>query len=125
MTLPIIYWVSFVLLLITKAEDVLSTIRFVSPDAETNPWARKLFRRFGFKFGLAIVSAAFLIIAGSQYILVWWFCTPLVQALNAGLGALISWVQWDVARFNKTGTHSGMTLLALQCYRWWARSWRD
>ena len=42
MTLPIIYWVSFVLLLITKAEDVLSTIRFVSPDAETNPWARKL-----------------------------------------------------------------------------------
>jgi hypothetical protein len=125
MTFSIIYWGSFALLLMTKAADILSTIRFVSPEAETNPWARRLFRRFGFRLGLGIVAATFLVIGGSQYILVWWFCSPLVQALNAALGAVISWVQWDVARFNRTGTHSGMTLRALRSYHWWARRWKE
>ena len=125
MTLSIIYWVSFVLLLFTKALDVWSTIRFVPPTAETNPWARKLFCRYGFKSGVAIVAMAFLIIAGSQYLLVWWLCTHLVQWLNAGLGTMIAWVQWDVARFNRSGMHSRMTRLALQCYGRWARRMKD
>jgi len=124
MTLSIIYWGTFVLLLFTKALDAQSTIRFVPPTAESSPWARKLFCRYGLKSGLAIVLPAFLIIAGSQYLLVWWFCTPVVQALNAGLGAMIAWVQWDVARFNKTRKHSGITLLALRCYRCWAKRWK-
>ena len=121
MMIPVIYWGSFVLLLLTKALDVWSTIRFVPPTAETNPWARKLFVQRGFKSGLAIVSLAFLVIAASQYLLVWWFCTPLVQSLNAGLGTMIAWVQWDVARFNKTAKHSGITLLTLRCYYWWSK----
>ena len=125
MTLAIFYWLSFLLLFATKAADVVSTIRYVPPRAETNPWARRLFGRFGFKGGLAIVSAAFLGIACSQYVLVWWFSGPLVQALNAALGVLISWVQWDVARFNKSGAHSRLTLIALRCYHRWASCWKE
>jgi hypothetical protein len=124
MTLAVIYWLSFALLRATKAKDVMSTICWVPPTAESNPWARRLFMRFGFKGGLLIVSAVFLVIASGQYVLVWIFCAPWVQALNAGLGFFIAWVQWDVARSNATGTHSRITLFALRCYRRWERWWR-
>jgi hypothetical protein len=117
------YWLSFALLLATKVADVISTIRYVPPLAETNPWARKLFSRLGFKAGLAIVSAAFLLIACGQYILVWWFSSRLVQTLNAALGILISWIQWDVARFNRTGIHSRITRRAMTLYCTWTKRW--
>ena len=122
--LAIAYWISFALLLITKAAYVWSTLRFVLPVAETNPFASKLFHRFGFKCGLATVSAIFLISASTQYILVWLFCTPLVRVANIALGGIIAWIQWDVARFNKTGKHSGTTLIALRCYNRWAQRWK-
>ncbi len=38
-TLVIIYWLSFAALNLTKVADVVSTIRWVSLTAETNPWA--------------------------------------------------------------------------------------
>ena len=124
MTLSIVYWVSFALLLFTKTADVLSTIRFAPAAAESNPWARRLFHRFGFKAGLLVISTAFLFVAIGQYLLVWWLCNPPMQALNAMLGTMIAWIQWDVARFNRTQKHSGITLLALRGYRSWARWWR-
>jgi hypothetical protein len=124
MTLAFIYWLSFAALIITKVADVVSTIRWVSPTAETNPWARRLFRRFGFKGGLIIVSIIFLLIVVTQYASVWWYGSSLAQAANAGLGFIISFIQWDVARFNATGVHSRITLLAMRYYARWNRWWR-
>jgi hypothetical protein len=72
MILTIIYWLSFALLLVTKAADIASTVRWVPPPAETNPWARRLFERFGFKGGLVVVSTIFLVIVVVQYVTVWW-----------------------------------------------------
>ena len=124
MTLSIIYWLSFLTLIATKAADVISTIRWVSPSTETNPWARRLFKRFGFPGGLMIVTAVFLLIVIGQYAAVWWYCSKWMKAGNAALGFIISFIQWDVARFNATGAHSRITLLAMRCYQSWNRWWR-
>jgi hypothetical protein len=122
--LPFIYWLSFVLLLATKAADVVSTMRCVDENAETNPLAGRLFRGRGVKNGIAIVCAVFLVIAGGQYLLVWWLCGPVLQILNAALGAAIAAVQWDVARFNWTGKASRCTRAVARFHKWWNDRWK-
>jgi len=58
----------------------VSTIRWLPPNVETNPWARRLFGCFGFKGGPLIVSAVFLVIVVTQYAAAWWSCPEWMQA---------------------------------------------
>lgn len=120
----ILFWSSLCLLFITKAADVMTTIRHVGEHGESNPLARRWFARFGFTGGLVLVCALFTVLAVGQYLLVWWSCGLVGRLLNAIGGLAIALVQWDVARFNASGRHSRVTILALRAYSSWARWWR-
>jgi hypothetical protein len=120
----ILFWSSLVLLFVTKAADVSTTIRHVGEHGESNPLARVWFVRFGFTGGLVLVCAIFTVLAVGQYVLVWWTCGSVGRSLNAACGFAIAWVQWDVVRLNAGGRHSRITVLALWAYSAWARWWR-
>jgi hypothetical protein len=120
----ILFWSSLGLLFLTKAADVLTTIRYVGEHGEPNPLARSWFARFGFTGGIVLVCALFLFLALGQYLLVWWFCGLTGRVLNAAGGLFIAWIQWDVARFNASGRHSQVTMLALRAYSAWTRWWK-
>ncbi len=119
-----LFWSSLCLLFITKAADVMTTIRHVGEHGESNPLARSWFGRFGFVGGLVLVCAVFALLAVGQYLLVWWLCGLTGRLLNAVAGLTIAWTQWDVARFNASGRHSRLTMLALRAYSAWARWWK-
>ena len=121
MLIAILYWWSFSALILTKIADVVSTLRSVPPDAESNPYARILFRRFGFKGGLAIVSLLFLAIVITQFFAVWSLQSPPLLIANTIRGFLISWIQWEVARFNTTQSPTRITSLILHAYSAWNR----
>ena len=120
----ILFWTSLCLLFITKAADVMTTIRHVGEHGESNPLARSWFARFGFTGGLVLVCALFTVLAVGQYLLVWWSCGFAGRLLNAIGGLAIALVQWDVARLNASGRHSRVTILTLRAYSTWARWWR-
>ncbi|MEI7821275.1 MAG: hypothetical protein WCK55_10185 [Verrucomicrobiota bacterium] len=120
----ILFWSSLALLSVTKAADVVTTIRHVGEHGESNPLARAWFARFGFTGGLLLVCAIYSVLAVGQYVLVWWTCGIVGRSLNTVCGLAIAWIQWDVARFNATGRHSRITMLALRAYSRWARWWR-
>ncbi|MFZ9937379.1 MAG: hypothetical protein ACO3JG_10030 [Luteolibacter sp.] len=115
----IILLASLGLLLFTKLADVWTTVRHVGPHGESNPLARRLFCRFGFARGLAVVMGLWVVIVGIVYASAWtapaWW-----QVATAVVGFAVSWVQWDVARFNATRTHSRISRLAAQAYGLWA-----
>jgi hypothetical protein len=120
----ILFWSSLGLLFVTKAADVVTTIRHVGAHGESNPLARSWFGRFGFVGGLVLVCVLFAFLAVGQYLLVWWLCGLTGRLLNAVGGFAIAWIQWDVARFNASGRHSRLTMLALRAYSAWARWWK-
>ena len=120
----ILFWASLALLFATKAADVMTTIRHVGVHGESNPLARAWFARFGLTGGLVVVCAIYTVLAVGQYVLVWWSCGFVGRLLNTVCGLAIAWIQWDVARFNASGRHSRITMLALRAYSKWARWWR-
>jgi hypothetical protein len=117
----IILLVSLGLLLLTKLADVWTTVHHVGRYGESNPLARRLFDRFGFAGSLAVVMLVWAVIVGIVYASAWsapaWF-----QVATAVIGFVVSWVQWDVARFNATGRPSRITRLAARAYGYWAGS---
>jgi hypothetical protein len=119
--MPWFFWLSFAALLVTKAADVVSTWRHVGVRGETNPIARPLFAKFGLGWGMFIVCLIYLVVAGGQYLLVWWTGRPLMLWCNGALGFLIAWVQWDAARFNATGKPSAMIKIAIRGHARWAQ----
>jgi hypothetical protein len=117
----IILLVSLGLLLLTKLADVWTTVHHVGRYGESNPLARGLFERCGFACGLAVVMLVWVVIVGIVYASawtapVWW------QVATAVVGSAVSWVQWDVARFNATRRPSRITRLAARAYGRWAGS---
>lgn len=104
-------------LLWTKALDVLSTWRFVGLHGESNPIARWLFEKTGLAGGLAIVCALYILILGLQITAVVWINDPWTTYGTVVLGAFIAFIQYDVARFNRTRRQSIFTGFFLQIFR--------
>ena len=110
---------SLVLLVLTKLADLWTTVRHVRQDGESNPLARSLFRRVGFGGGLALVMLLWTLIVAIVYATAW--KSPGWMRWATVLSALfISWVQWDVARFNATRCPSRITRWAALAYQRWA-----
>ena len=103
-------------LLWTKALDAISTWRFVGLHGESNPIARWLFEKTGLAGGMAIVCALYILILGLQITSVVWFDNPWTTYGTVALGAFIAYIQYDVARFNRTRRHSAMTNMLLRIF---------
>jgi hypothetical protein len=116
---------SLIALVLTKAADFWTTLRYVGPEAECNPLARKLFNQFGFKGGLVLVVLIWAIIVAAAYGYAWWLGSSWERWLTAATGFVIAWAQWDAARFNATGHASWLTRRALVLYHWWRNRWRS
>ena len=103
-------------LLWTKALDVISTWRFVGLHGESNPIARWLFEKTGLAGGMAIVCALYILILGLQITAVVWINDSWTTYGTVALGAFIAYIQYDVARFNRTRRHSAMTNFLLRIF---------
>lgn len=108
-------------LLWTKALDVHSTLRHVGAKGESNPLAAAWFHRFGLARGTALVCAIYLAILLAQTGLVVWLDQPVLTWATFACSLAIAWVQWEVARTNRTGQHSRVTRAVLRLHTAWAR----
>ena len=115
---------SLLALVLTKASDFVTTIRHVEPEDETNPLASRCFTRFGFKGGLWVVAALWLVIVAITFGYSWLSDDSFTRWLTALTGFCIAWAQWDAARFNRTGKTSGLTCTMLRLYSAWRKRWR-
>ena len=113
--------ISLALLLLTKLADGWTTVRHIGKHGESNPLARCLFDRFGFAGGIAVVMLVWSVIVGIVYATAWSALAGF-QVATAITGLIVSWVQWDVARFNATRRPSRITRLAALAYDQWARN---
>ncbi|MBE7496862.1 MAG: hypothetical protein HS117_18120 [Verrucomicrobiaceae bacterium] len=111
-------------LLFSKAADFLTTIQHVGMNGESNPFARKCFDRFGFKGGLMVVALVWTFIVAVTYSYAWLTDGVATRWVTAVVGGGIAWVQWDAARFNRTGRTSWLTRQALFLYCRWTQRWR-
>lgn len=117
---------SLLALTVTKAADFITTIRNVGPQAETNPLARMAFRHWGFRGGLVAVGLLWVLIVVLVYGLAF-HGGLFLQVATAVTGFLVSWAQWDVARFNHTGRNSRFTNMMFRLHmslRSWLKRWR-
>lgn len=115
---------SLIALVLTKAADFFTTVRYVGPSAELNPLARSLFARFGFRGGLAIVALIWTGIVAITYGAALWQASELYRWITAALGLLVSYLQWEAARFNAGGRAGRLTLRILAAYHAWALALR-
>ena len=115
--------ISLGLLLVTKLADLSTTVLYVGRHGETNPLARFLFAKVGFAGGLALVMVLWAMIVGMVYVSAW-SAPGWIQVVTSLVGALVAWVQWDVARFNATRRCSRLTRIALRAYGKWAEGIR-
>ena len=106
-------------LLWTKALDVISTWRFIGVHAESNPIARWLFEKAGLAGGMSIVCAIYILILSTQLGAVVWFNSPLLTFGTVLVGFLVAFIQYDVARFNRTRRHSAVTNFLLRIFLSW------
>lgn len=120
-----VLFLSFVALIVTKVADFVTTIRHVGPHAELNPLARRLFLRFGFGGGLAIVGAIWLAIVVATYVVPFWQPDNVYRWLTSGAGFAVSLAQWGAARFNSGAEPGRITRRILRLYQQWARTRRD
>jgi len=96
-------------LLWTKALDIISTWRFIGVHAESNPFARWLFEKAGLAGGMSIVCAIYILLLSTQLGAVVWFNSPWLTFGTVLVGFLVAFIQYDVARFNRTRRHSAVT----------------
>jgi hypothetical protein len=104
-------------LLWTKALDVISTWRLIGAHGESNPIARWLFEKAGLAGGISIVCALYIVILSAQLGVVFWINSPGLTFGTVLIGFLVAFIQYDVARYNRTRRHSVMTnfLLCFLC----------
>lgn len=67
---------SLLSLVISKAADFITTVRHVWQEVESNPLARRLFHRQGFRGGLIVVAMIRLLIVGLTYEYAWFPKSP-------------------------------------------------
>ena len=118
----ILLGLSLVALVFTKVADVVTTIRFVNPEQETNPFARRLFGMAGFGKGIVIVCVIWTAIAGVTYAVAFLQSTAIFKWLTALTGFFISWIQGEAARFNATGRNGYFTRAVMKAYVKWGQS---
>lgn len=111
--------ITVVALLWTKALDVISTWRFVGVHGEVNPIARWFFEKAGLAGGMTIVSAFYILILAVQLRAVVWINSPWLTYGTVIVGFLVAFIQYDVARFNRTRRHSAVTNFLLQIFLSW------
>ena len=116
---------SLLSLVISKAADFITTVRHVGQEGESNPLAQRLFHRLGFRGGLIAVAMIWLLIVGFTYGYAWFAGSESMQWLTSATGFFIAWAQWDAARFNRTGSTSWFTRIALRLHHLWAKVWRS
>ena len=105
-----------VALLWTKVLDVISTWRFIGVRGESNPIARWLFDKAGLAGGISIVCALYLLLLAVQLGAVVWINSPWLTYGTVLVGSLVAFIQYDVARFNRTHRHSAMTNFLLRFF---------
>ena len=121
----IVQILSLLSLVTSKAADFITTVRHVGQEGESNPLARRLFHRLGFRGGLIAVAMIWLLIVGFTYGYVWFAGSQFMQWLTSATGFFIAWAQCDAARYNRTGSTSWFTRLALRQHHLWAKVWRS
>ncbi len=105
-----------VALLWTKALDVISTWRFIGVHGESNPIVRCLFDKAGLAGGIVIVCALYLLILAAQLGAVVWINSPWFTHGTVLVGSLIAFIQYDVARFNRSRRPSALTNFLLRFF---------
>jgi hypothetical protein len=105
-----------VALIWTKALDVVSTWRFICAHGESNPIARWLFEKAGLAGGIAIVCALYLLLLAAQLGAVVWINSPWLTHGTVLVGLFVAFIQYDVARFNRSRRHSAMTNFLLRFF---------
>lgn len=107
--------ISLLALILTKVADIVTTVRGIrrcgSVQWERNPLARWAMERWGLAWGITAVMGLWFLVVLVTYVPMW-FAPAWMQWLTAGMGFLIAWCQWDVARFNVTRRHAWFTALA-------------
>jgi len=116
---------SLIALVLTKAADVVTTVRGVtrcggSVEWERNPFARWAFRRWGLGGGICFVMCVWVGITTLVFVPAI-FAPGWYQIAAAGGAFIVSWVQWDVARMNATGRHSRLSSLLLRLFSRFSR----
>lgn len=114
------HYTSVAMLLFTKALDIYSTIHHVGPEGELNPIARDLFKAFGFIPGIFVVALIYAVVVSLQLSMTLQL-SPTWKFLHSCGILVISWMQYDVARFNTTRIHSRNTKIILIVYLRWLR----
>jgi len=109
---------SLLALVLTKAADVVTTVRGLrrcGVGGERNPLARGAMRRWGVGGGISAVMVLWVLVVGLTYVPAW-FAAAWMQWAVSGMGIFIAWCQWDVARCNATQRHSWFTRLMVRRY---------
>lgn len=110
------------LLVLTKLLDVLSTLRAIDAEQETNPMAARLMRMFGVKVAVWFVFVvACAVVAASAALAL--FGPPWLAWAFVAFGLLVAIVQACVARANVSGRHNVVTAVVAAWHRWLARCW--
>jgi hypothetical protein len=101
--------------------DAWSTWKYVGPEAELNPIANRFFDWMGFGRGILTVLLLAWFIVAVTYIITWIYW-PQTKVIVGVVGLIISWIQFDVARFNTKGRSSKITRLLIDVYVRWGKS---
>lgn len=108
--------VIFLLLVLTKLADVISTLRRLRhPSAEANPFAQKMMYRPGPRTAIWLVFALALIIIGVATTISY-LGGAFFQVVFIFAGIVISLIQFAVALANWTGKESGITRVVRKVY---------
>jgi hypothetical protein len=108
--------VTGVLLISTKALDIISTYRNIHKQGEANPLAKWVFDKFGLKGGMvavAVVYTGIVLVIGYQLTLE---TNPILIYTTLSGGLIIAAIQFDVARANITGKHSTLTKALIRVF---------
>lgn len=108
--------ITAVLLLWSKALDVISTYRHIATSGEANPLAQWLFRKLGLRWALVAVSLVYIAIIALSGAIIITETNPVVIYSVVITGLFVSAVQFDVARANTTGKHSTLTKMLVRLF---------
>ena len=108
--------ITALLLLSSKALDVISTYRHIATSGEANPLAQWLFHKLGLRWALVAVSLVYIAIIALSGAIIITETNPIVIYSVVITGLFVSAVQFDVARANTTSKHSKLTKALLSVF---------
>ena len=108
--------ITAVLLVWSKALDIISTHRHIATKREANPLARWLFLTLGLRWALVAVSFVYIAIIAVAGAIIISETNPVVIYSVVITGLFVSAVQFDVARANTTGKNSTLTKMLVRLF---------